>query len=249
MKRLENKVAVVTGATSGIGEAVARLFAKEGAKVVFCGRRQDLGDKIAAEIAAEGGEVTFVKADVAVDADIDNLVKTVIDKYGRINVLIPNAGTSGECKPFEQSSVEDFDYVTRVNFRSYYYLCRQVIPYMLDAGKGSIVMTSSVATIMASPTGEAYCGSKAGVAHMAKSLAIEYAARGIRVNVVMPGAITTGFIPAGCPAEAYYINRMPVKRMGTAEECANAYLFLASDEASLITGVLLPVDGAMSLPV
>ncbi|MCC8067238.1 MAG: glucose 1-dehydrogenase [Clostridiales bacterium] len=245
--RLENKIAIVTGATSGIGEAIVRLFVKEGAAVVFCGRRRDLGEKIEMEIKKDGGEVRFIQGDVTKEEDQKNLVQSCIEQYGRIDILVPNAGISGEAVPFTEISMESFDKIININLRSYFALTQLVVPYMASQGKGSIIMTSSAAVNKVAPCIEPYAASKAGVVALVKCLALEYAKQGIRVNSVAPGTVRSGMVPEGSAREELLASQMPIGRVGLPEEVAYAYLFFAGDESSLCTGVVMPVDGGMSL--
>ena len=244
--RLEKKVAIITGATSGIGKTTTELFAEEGAKVVFAARREELGRQFEADLRKKGFEATFVRADVAKEEDLRNLVTTALDTYGQIDILFNNAGISRPpCPCHEMDMEKDFDFLFDVNLRSYFALTKRVIPHMLKAGKGSVVNTASVAAEIGVPMCSTYAAVKGAIKQMTKSLAAEYATRGIRFNAVLPGTVLTELLPKGDVIKDI-VATIPMKRLGTAEEIAAGVLFLASDEASYCTGTMLLIDGGLS---
>ena len=245
--RLEGKVAIVTGATSGIGEAVVKLFAAEGAKVVFAARRLEKGQALEEALRAEGGQVSFVQTDVTNNDDLKNLVAKTLEIYGCIDILINNAGTLRNYESENMDIEKDYDNVMNTNVKSYFILTKEVIPHMLEKGKGSIVNTASVGAEIAVPFHASYAASKGAVRQFTKSLAVEYATRGIRVNCVMPGLTTSEMVPVGGDFEAGVLPSVPVARAAMPEEIATGFLFLASDEASYVTGASLVIDGGLTI--
>ena len=246
-KRLENKVAVIVGATAGIGKATAKLFAKEGAKVVFTGRREEVGKSIEASIKEDGGEATFVQCDSTNKEDITSLVNYVIDKYGQIDVLHNNAGILINAAFTDIDLEENFDRTMNLNVRSYLAVSQLVIPHMLKRGKGSIINTASVGSVIAMADHVTYATSKAAVAHMTRSMAKEYGKTGIRVNALCPGLTISEMVEVGSDFEKNVLPGVPMGRAAAPEEMANGALFLASDESSYVTGLQLLVDGGLSL--
>ena len=243
LNRLKGKVAIVTGSTSGIGKATAMIFAAEGAKVVVTGRRLKQGQKIVNEIINNGGEATFVQGDITVDTDIKNLIDTTLVKYSQIDILVNNAGRIIE-KLFLEYSDADWDNFVALDARSYFKCMQMVLPHMEKSGTGAIVNVTSLSAIKAAPIHALYNFCKAGITHMTRSVALEYAAKGIRVNALLSGAVLTEMI-ADNPNTDMMIASIPMGRASTAAEQAYAALFLASDDASYITGALLVVDGGI----
>ncbi len=243
----QNKVVLITGATSGIGKTSALAFAKAGAKVVISGRRETEGQAVVAEIKAAGGEATFVKADVAVEADVAALVAKTVETYGRLDVAFNNAGIELTGAIVD---VNEADYRRTFDIDVWGVLTsmKHEIPIMLKQGGGVIINTSSVAGQVGMAGASVYVASKFAVEGLTKATALEYAKQGIRINAVAPAAIETDMITrftggGNEEAMAYMSALHPVGRMGRAEEIANAVLFLASDGASFITGTSLNVDG------
>jgi NAD(P)-dependent dehydrogenase (short-subunit alcohol dehydrogenase family) len=242
--RLEGKVAVVTGAGSGIGEAIVERFCKEGARVVaadISGRQNDTARRV-------GSNCRAVQADVSKGADVRSMLETARSAFGRLDILCNNAGIDGVMAKTGEYSEEDFDRVWAINGRSIFLGMRYAIPMMLATGGGSIVNTTSIASVVAFPTMIAYCAAKGAGLQMTRTTAVEYAALGIRVNAILPGPVATG-ITRHMPAE--YIqavkNATPQRRMADPSELANLALFLASDEASFITGAAMTADGGYTL--
>ncbi|MBB5034865.1 SDR family oxidoreductase [Prosthecobacter vanneervenii] len=242
----QNKVVLITGATSGIGKTSALAFAKAGAKVVVSGRRETEGQAVVAEIKASGGEASFVKADVAVEADVAALVAKTVATYGRIDVAFNNAGieSTGHIPDVTEA---DYRRVFDINVWGVLSSMKHEIPVMLKQGGGVIINTSSVAGHIGMGGVGVYVASKHAVEGLTKSAAMEYAKQGIRVNAVAPAAIETEmfdrFTGGNEDALNYMRNLHPVGRVGRSEEIANPVLFLASDAASFITGISLNVDG------
>ncbi|MCP1109568.1 NAD(P)-dependent dehydrogenase (short-subunit alcohol dehydrogenase family) [Lachnospiraceae bacterium PF1-21] len=241
--RLNGKVAIVTGATSGIGRATAVLFANEGAKVVVAARREERGQEVVSEIEKNGGTAFFVRTDITQNEDIKNLVAATAEKYGKIDILVNNAGTLTTFNFLEMNEEIDFDRTFQTNVKSYFMLCKEVIPYMLKNGKGSIVNLASVAAQLGVPMHTAYSASKGAVKQFTKSLAGEFARSGIRVNAILPGLTNSEMVPVGSDFEKAQIDSVPMGRAGKPEEIAQGILFFASDDSSFCTGATLLIDG------
>ncbi|BDZ71144.1 SDR family NAD(P)-dependent oxidoreductase [Methanobacterium petrolearium] len=245
-EKLDGKVAIITGATSGIGRATTELFAEEGAKVVFGARREEMGKQFEEDLKKKGFDAKFVRTDVAKEEDLKNLVQTTLDTYGQIDILYNNAGISRPPIPCHEMDMEkDYDFLFDVNLRSYFVLTKLVIPHMLKNGKGSVVNTASVAAEIGVPMCSTYAAVKGGIKQMTKSLAAEYATQGIRFNSVFPGTVQTDLLPEG-DAIKEIISTIPMKRLGTVDEIAQGVLFLASDDASYCTGTMLVIDGGLT---
>lgn len=251
--RLQDKVAVITGSTSGIGQATAKLFAEEGAKVVVNGRRRERGERIVAEIVAAGGQATFHGADVAQAEQVRALVAHAVQTYGRLDILMNNAFSS----PGRGGSIVDtpehvWDGVMNVSLKAIYVACKEAIPVMIARGGGVILNTSSVHGLLATRHGAAYDTIKAGMINLTRQVAVDYGHQGIRCNAICPGLILVAddleAFAREHPgvmgqAEAIY----PVGRPGYPADIAHAALFLASEEASFITGHALVVDGGLTI--
>lgn len=239
--RVEGKVALVTGGASGLGYAIVRALASEGARVVVAdisGQQDD--------VAAELGEAGHaVHADVSVEEDVRDMIEAAVEKFGRLDVLCNNAGIDGDLATTAEMATENFDRVVAVNLRSVFLGHKHGIPAMVESGGGSVINTASVAARAGMPTGAAYCAAKTGVLGLTRVAAIEYAQAGVRVNAICPAVIQTPMVEAlgDDPAIQTAIQMTPVGRIGKPEEIGSVALFLASDESSYITGVELPVDG------
>lgn len=246
MKMLEGKVAVVTGGTRGIGLAIVKAFLAEGAKVALFGSRQETVDKALADLKAENAayEVTGLCPNLTDFASVEAAMKTVIEQYGKIDVLANNAGVSAR-EPLYAYEPEAFDKVINLNVNAVFYCAKAVAPYMKAQGGGSIINTSSMVSLYGQQSGCSYPTSKFAVNGLTKSLARELGRDNIRVNAVLPGVTRTDMV-AALPEEmvARIAATIPLGRVGEPEEVANAFVFLASDKASYITGALLSVDGA-----
>ncbi|WP_395743205.1 SDR family oxidoreductase [Prosthecobacter sp.] len=242
----QNKVVLITGATSGIGKTSALAFGKAGAKVVVSGRREAEGQAVVAEIKAAGGEATFVKADVAKEADVAALVAKTVETYGRLDVAFNNAGIE-LTGPIVDVNEADYRRTFDINVWGVITSMKHEIPVMLKQDGGVIINTSSVAGHIGMGGASVYVASKHAVEGLTKAAAMEYAKQGIRVNAVAPAVIETDMFErftGGNEEAANYMRSLhPIGRGGRSEEIANPVLFLASDAASFITGASLNVDG------
>ena len=244
--RLSGKVALVSGAASGMGQSEALIFAREGAKVAVADVLETEGRQVADKIKAAGGQAMFVKLDVTQEADWEKAVKATVDAFGKLDVLVNNAGISGTFDP-DYLSTAAWDRILDINAKGVFLGMKHAIPAMQRAGGGSIINISSISGIVGQAgIHMAYNASKGAVRTVTKSAAVQYAKDGIRVNSVHPGMLPPMRSSKGSADPAWrdkMIRAVPLKREGRVEEVAHAVLFLASDEASYITGVELPVDG------
>lgn len=242
--RLENKVAVITGAGSGMGKAMAQLFVREGAKVV-CADRSGREEETAADL---GSAAVAVHVDVAIAADVRRMIDTAVKTFGRLDVLCNNAGFGGPIMPLCEHTEDNFDNVIAVNLKGVFLGMKYGIDAMLRSGGGSVVNTASAAALVGWKGHGVYAAAKSGVIQMTKCAALDYAERGIRVNAICPGTTWTGLVKESTfhpapPPGAKVPPGTPMNRWGLPSELAAAALFLASDDSSFITGVALPVDG------
>ncbi|MFC1938721.1 SDR family NAD(P)-dependent oxidoreductase [Chloroflexota bacterium] len=249
MGRLDGKVAIVTGAGSGMGRATAILFAKEGAKVVVSDRRSDgKGEETVKMIKDAGGKATYANIDVSKEAEVKKLIETAVDTYGKLDIMIANAGVQ-RYKPIEELNEDDFDFIIATNQKGVFFCIKHSIPAMVKAGGGAIVTTASITADHAQHGSCIYAGSKGAVLSMTRVAAAELAEKNIRVNAVQPGVIKTGMssdVLSNKPDVVERIKReTPQHRLGEPEEVAPLFLFLASDEASHITGQKMAVDGGI----
>lgn len=246
MKMLEGKVAVVTGGTRGIGLAIVKAFLEEGASVALFGSRPETVDKALATIKAENADAPVIglSPDLGNYAEIEKAMQEVKNHFGKIDILANNAGVSARESIYTYDPMA-FDKVINLNVNSVFYCSKAVAPYMKEQGGGSIINTSSMVSIYGQAAGCSYPASKFAVNGMTKSLARELGRDNIRVNAVLPGVTRTDMV-AALPEEmvARVSASIPLGRVGEPEEVANAFVFLASDKASYITGALLSVDGA-----
>ncbi|MET0792743.1 MAG: SDR family oxidoreductase [Polyangiaceae bacterium] len=251
MARLSGKVAIVTGASSGIGLATAKLFAQEGAKVVVAARREAELRSLVAEIKAAGGEATAVAGDVASEDFQRTLVATAEREYGGLDIAFNNAGTLGPVGPSNTISESDFNQALAVNLTGSFLAAKHQIPAMQKRGAGSVIFTSTfVGYSVAFPGMAAYAASKSGLIGLTQALAAEYGPQNIRVNAVLPGAVDTPmYREKNSTAEerAFVTSLHALKRPARAEELARSVLYLASDDASFVTGTASLVDGGLSI--
>ncbi len=250
MDRLRGKVAIVTGAGSGIGRAVALEFAREGARVVVNDHRGDgMGEETVALIEAAGGDAVYVGADVSLEEEVERLIRTAVDTYGRLDILVNNAGVA-IYKPIQELTEADFDRVVAVNQKGTFFGTKHAVPAMIAAGGGSIINTASIAGDHGQHGSFVYGATKGAILSMTRIAAAELARFNIRVNAVQPGVIKTGMAAAGGEDRAQMLARCAREtplgtRLGTPEECAPLYVFLASDESGFITGQKMAVDGGI----
>ena len=244
---------IITGSTAGIGRATAERFAAEGGSVVVSGRRRELGEEIAAEIRAQGHTAIFVRCDVGVDAEMDELIARTIDEFGGLDVLVNNAAAVDEGHSYdaEELDPDSWDRQLRVNLRSVYYLSRLAIPHLRARGGGSIVNVSSVGSLVVWEKAAAYLTSKGAINQLTRSMAIDFQPDEIRVNAVLPGWIRTEIEEKRLAENPNAIEEAlavrSIRRLGKPSEIASAALFLASDDASYVTGTCLVVDGGWTL--
>ena len=253
MTRLQGKVAIITGAAAGIGRASSLLFVREGAKVAAV----DLDDggiqTLVQEARAVGGEVLAVRADVSKADDAQRIVRMVLERYGRVDILFNNAGIVVPGK-IHMIAETDWDRTMTINVKSMYLLCREVVPVFLRQGGGVILNTSSATALRSVPDRVAYSTSKSAVLALTRSMAVDYVRDHIRVNCLCPGTVDTpsfrqrmAAFPDPGEALRQFVARQPMGRLGTAEEIAQAALYLVSDEAKFVTGAALSVDGGMAI--
>jgi NAD(P)-dependent dehydrogenase (short-subunit alcohol dehydrogenase family) len=243
---LKNKVAVVTGGTSGIGRDTAVLFAQAGAKVVVAGRREAEGKETLELIRAAGGEGLFVKTDVSKSPEVQSMVQKTVEKFGRLDVAFNNAGIEGTWKPIVELSEEDWDRTIDINLKGVFLCLKYEIQQMLKNGGGTIVNMSSVAGLMGSPSASPYCASKHGVIGLTRTAALECAKQKIRVNAVCPAVIESPMEDRlfGEPEVHKFMAGMhPIGRIGKAREVSDAVLFLSSEKSSFMTGHYMVIDG------
>ena len=250
--RLADRVALITGATSGIGRATALLFAREGARLALNGRNDERGHAVVSEIRAAGGHATYLHSDVCREADCRAAVEHAIAEYGRLDILFNNAGvffanTVVDC------SEQEWDVQVDTSLKGAFLMSKFVLPHMIRQGRGSIIHNSSGWGIVGGDRAVAYCAAKGGLVLMAKAMAIDHGRQGIRVNCVCPGDVDTPMLPEDARVRGMDWKRYldgcanrPLGRIGTADEIAKAVLFLACDESSFVTGSALVVDGGGS---
>ena len=246
--RLQDKVVVITGAGSGMGRAMAEMFAQQGAKLVLA----DISgaqDEVAARI---GPAAVAVHADVADEGDVQNMIATAEEKFGRLDILVNNAGFGGGMMPLHEQTTENWDRVHSVNIRGVFFGMKYGVISMLKTGGGSIVNIGSGSAVIGWKHHSIYSAAKAGVHQMTRAAALDYAGENIRVNAIAPGTIWTGLVEKSKefsepPTGFFRLPGIPLDRWGLPREIAAAALFLASDEASYITGVILPVDGGYGI--
>lgn len=253
MNALAGKVAIVTGASSGIGRATALLFAQEGAKLVVTARRQSELDKLVAEIEAIGGKAVAISGDVKDESLAKGLVNTAINRFGGLDVAFNNAGTVGEMKPVSEMSLAEWCETLDTNLTGAFLGAKYQVPAMIARGGGSLIFTSSfVGYTVGMPGMAAYAASKAGLIGLTQTLAVELGAQRVRANAILPGGTDTAMnfanAPGATPEVLSFVKGIhALKRLAMPEEIARSVLHLASDAASFITGTALLVDGGVSI--
>ena len=243
---MKDKVILITGALTGIGRATALAFAREGAHVVVCGRRDDAGNALATELRALGVEAEYIRADVRHEEDVRDLVDGTVKRFGRLDVAVNNAGTEGKPGPVTEQTAESYATTFDTNVLGTLLSLKHELRVMLPRRQGSIVNVSSTFGRAGGPGASVYVASKHAVEGLTKAAALEVAGSGVRVNVVAPGPIETGMLKRFTGNEekkAALVSRVPLKRAGLPEEIAETIVFLASDKASFITGASIAVDG------
>ncbi len=249
---LENKVVIVTGASSGIGKATAILFAENGANVIVADLNEENGKAVVNDINNSGQSATFIKLDVSKVSEVENLIDTVYEKFGTIDVLVNNAGIGNKVlAKTADHTLEDWDNVVAVNQSGVFYCMKYALKKMIAQGHGNIVNVASLAGLKASGKNIAYSGSKFAVVGMTKSAALEYGHKNIRVNAVCPGytesALLNQLIGAAPQMKEKLLQFIPMRRFGKANEIAEAILWLGSDKSSFVTGQTITLDGGLSL--
>jgi NAD(P)-dependent dehydrogenase (short-subunit alcohol dehydrogenase family) len=243
-------VVLVTGALTGIGRATALAFARQGASVVVSGRRDEAGQALAAELRGLGVRAEFLKADVRDEAQVRSLVEQTVERFGRLDVAVNNAGTEGSGGPLTEQSGENYAATFETNVLGVLFSLKHELRQMQRQGRGSIVNLSSVAGRIGFAGAAVYVASKHAVEGLTKSAALEGAAYGVRVNAVAPGPVQTDmldrFVGGNQEAKAGFLGSLPARRAGTVEEIANTIVFLASDQALFLTGQSLAVDGGLT---
>lgn len=251
--RFEDRVAIVTGGASGIGLAVATAFAAEGAAVVIADRDEARGSAAAAGLAASGAEarVRFIRTDVSDTREVDSLVGRTVAAYGRLDVMVNNAGVEVDERPDGPATEDDWDLLFNVNAKGTWFGCRAALPHLRET-KGAIVNNASVAALIGSPGHVAYSASKAAVVSLTRTLALTYAELGVRINAVCPGPILTEMTriawqsDGGDEGRRRNLALCPARRAADPAEVAGLVLYLASPEAAFITGAAIPIDGGKS---
>ncbi|WP_458461168.1 SDR family NAD(P)-dependent oxidoreductase [Paenibacillus sp.] len=251
MSRLSGKVAIITGAGSGMGAEQARLFAKEGAKVIGGDMNTEALQSVIDEIKSAGGEAIGVKLNISSPEDWQTIVKTAVETYGKLNVLVNTAGVAG---PFIAKAADhdptEWDKLLAINLKGAFLGSKYSIPEMIKVGGGSIVTISSIAAVLGGQGGTGYAAAKAGLSGLTRNIAVDYGKENVRANVILPGQIKTPMSAVLETEEAkeskqYYLNKTPLGHFGDTSDIAYAALFLASDESKFITGIELPVDGGV----
>ena len=259
MKRFENRIAVVTGGTSGLGRRITEALCEEGAKVVFWGRNDEKGAQIAEKIKANNGEVAYMHVDVRFANEIKAAAETVKAKYGHVDILICSAGVNQyKAGTIVETDEDEFDKVIDTNVKGTFLCCKYIIPLMPKEG-GSVINFSSAWDTIVSAKVPVYCASKAAITHMTKQIALDFAPHNIRANTISPGTVVTEMVEGVIsntyaklgfekPEDMWEARRLayPIGRLGTVDDVAHLTLFLASDEASWITGAAILIDGGFT---
>ena len=251
MRGIQDSVAIVTGASSGIGRAAAMRFAEEGASVVAADVDVEGGEETVAHIEDAGGEAVFVEADVTVENDVQAVVDTAVDTYGGLDIAFNNAGIEGPNESTTDQTIDGWDQVLDINLRGVFLGMQAEIPAMMESGGGAIVNTASIAGLLGFPNLAPYVASKHGVIGLTKTAAVEFSADGVRVNAICPGVIETPMVARTREEDPEQIEgtiaATPIDRLGQPEESGSAAVWLAAEDASFVTGESLVVDGGFSI--
>ena len=247
--RLKDKIAIITGGSSGIGRQTALRFAREGASVAIADRNRRMGEETLRLVEEAGGEAIFVPVDVADPEQASGMVEQTVERFGRVDVLVNAAAILIRTPPLAEVEERDWDLMMDVNLKGLFFCCKYAIPAMLESGGGSIVNIASMAGLRGYGMSLPYAVTKAGVIHLTTTAAAEYTRLGIRVNVIAPGSVDTPQFRGSTASSEVVRERAaqhPMGRVGTPDEIANMILFLASDEASYVSGSLFVVDGGLA---
>lgn len=250
--KLKDRIAIITGSSKGIGLGIARVFSQEGAKVTVVCRHEKEGNKVADELGSKEGRAIFVKADVTNSDSIKNMIETTINSFGKLDILVNNVGYHIS-KNVEVTTEEEWEFIQNTNLRSTFLCSKYAIPHLRKT-KGNIINISSMVGLVGQPNAGAYSATKGGQISMSKGMAIDFAKDGIRVNIICPGWIQTPLVDDWFSQQKdteesikYIYGRHPLGRIGTIEECGKAAVYLASDDASFVTGITLNIDGGITL--
>ena len=249
-KRMENKIVLVVGGSTGIGRATAVAFAKAGAKVVVASRGEEKGQETVELVKQAGTERLFVQTDVSDKSSVKNLIGQTIDTYGRIDAAFNNAGIEGKTAPLTETDEDDFDSIINVNLKGVYLCLKYQIAAMLETGGGAIVNTASIGGVIGFPNTAIYCASKHGVIGLTKTAALELAKSNIRVNAIAPGAVQTDLLnrmSGGEEAAEAVAQAIPNGRISSPDEISGAVIWLCSDEATYVNGHTLVIDSGFSI--
>ncbi len=241
---LTDRVAIITGGTSGIGEAIAKMYAQQGAKVVVSGRNEEEGQRIVKEIEEKGGTALFSQTDVSSYEEVKGCIQQTLDTFGTIDILVNSAGIHDEYKTVLEMSEDEYDKLMDVNLKGAFLMTKEALPVMLEKGKGNILNVGSQGTFVAGPGGAAYVMSKHAIDGLTKQLAYDFGQKGIKANTIAPGFIET---PMTEGIEDERLKDIPAGRAGKAEEIAALAVFLASDAADYIQGAAIKADGGWTV--
>jgi NAD(P)-dependent dehydrogenase (short-subunit alcohol dehydrogenase family) len=246
--KLADRVALITGAGSGIGRGSALMFAKEGARIAVVDINEESASQTAQQIKAQGGDAIAIRADVSSSDDAKAMADAAVKRWSAIDILYNNAGTEGPICFAAQITLEQFDEVIGINLRGTWLAMKYALPFMMERRRGCVLNVSSLAGLKATPGGAAYCASKFGVIGITQAVAIEYGKYNIRANCIVPGWIETPMVHRlfGGTLPQSSVTAPPLRRIGQPEDVAKAALFLASDDAEYITGTIFPVDGGIN---
>lgn len=251
--RLKNKISLITGAGSGIGQATALKFASEGSIVIASDRNLQAAEKTQRLIEQSGGKGQAIDLDVTQEQQVKKAISTIIEQFGQLNILYNNAGVS-VLKPITETSEAEWNFLFDVNLKGMFFGCKHAIPYMVQQGGGIIINTASELAIVGQPLYSAYCATKGGVLAFTRALSVEWAAKGIRVNAVCPGPVKTPMLQAefdlaanSNSEESATIQSIPAGRLGAPEDIARVALFLASDDAEFVHGAAIVADGGRTI--
>ncbi|WP_051912679.1 SDR family NAD(P)-dependent oxidoreductase [Carnobacterium funditum] len=244
MGELQDRVAVITGGTSGLGEASAKAFAKEGAKVAVVGRNSEHGQQIVKEITADNGKAIFIEMDVTKGDEVKTGIQKVVDELGTVDILLNSAGIHDGYKDVTQADEESFDKIWEVNVTGVFLITKEVVPMMVEKEKGTVITIGSQGSFVAGPGGIAYVTSKHALVGFNKQLAFEFGAKGIKANLIAPGFIAT---PMTEDIDDPRLKDIPAQRAGTPAEVASVAVFLASDESNYMQGSEVTIDGGWTI--